>query len=190
MNGSHRVHFIGSVALCLLSLLGGSLSVSGCGGSEPMGGSDMGSPSPNPSDMATNPALSWPGTWIASLGYNVTCTIAGTNPQRANQNQTNSLVIEDNGSGGLAAYTDGNPNVYVLMGTGSSSRLLLSGRYPVKDMLGNVAGAAVADQNNITLTLDTVVDKNKVTGTVSGTFKGRQGHSCTIDSGGQATLQR
>jgi hypothetical protein len=150
----------------------------------------MGSPSPSASDLATNPALSWPGTWIVSLGYNVTCTIAGINPQRANQNQTNSLVIEDNGSGGLAAYTDGNPNVYVLMGTGSSTRLLLSGRYPVKDMLGNVAGAAVADQNNITLTLDTVVDKNKVTGSVSGTFKGRQGHSCTIDSGGQATLQR
>jgi hypothetical protein len=46
----------------------------------------------------------------------------------------------------------------------------------------------VANDNKITLLIDTIVDSNQATGKVEGSFKSP--YTCTIDSGGKATMTR
>lgn len=153
----------------------------GCGGDmPPTGGNDP--VNPPPSDMnpppPPPPAFTWVGTWNASVSYTSSCTFGGGSPNTAAVSHTNALEISANGSTGYAGNL---PTTYNLQGTGDSTSLTLSGKYPVRDFQGNTAGTFVANYNMITLKLDSIVSDKKVTGKISGTFK--TNYTCSVQNG-------
>jgi hypothetical protein len=170
--------------LSAVALFAGSMFglLAGCGGDmPPTGGSDVTNPPPsdmNPPPPPPPPAFTWVGTWNATVSYTSSCTFGGGSPNTAAVNHTNALEISGNGSTGYAGYL---PTTYNLQGTGDSTSLTLSGKYPVRDFQGNTAGTFVANYNMITLKLDTIVSDKKVTGKISGTFK--TNYTCSVQNG-------
>lgn len=167
-----------------VALFAGSMFalLAGCGGDmPPTGGSDVTNPPPsdmNPPPPPPPPAFTWVGTWNAAVSYTSSCTFGGGSPNTAAVNHTNALEISGNGSTGYAGYL---PTTYNLQGTGDSTSLTLSGKYPVRDFQGNTAGTFVANYNMVTLKFDTIVSDKKVTGKISGTFK--TNYTCSVQNG-------
>lgn len=133
----------------------------------------------------TGPAtFSWAGTWNVELQYSVDCDYSFGNIKHAELEQPNAMQIGSNGNGGLT----GDISDYLMSGTGNATSLSLSGQYPIQDEGSNIA-SNVESENNLTLSITSVVDDNHAVGIVKGKFDGNFGQHCVI-SMGTATLSR
>ncbi|MBL9004205.1 MAG: hypothetical protein JNJ46_08165 [Myxococcales bacterium] len=157
-----------------------TLATLGCGSTTPLpseGQADMANPMMMNTDMASG--FSWLGTWLATVSYTSFCTFGGVGSgNRTNQSHSNALVIQNDGSGGLTASLM--PD-YSLTGVALSTGIRLAGKYPVRDFQGTTAGTFVANQNNVTLTINTLTNSNQVSGTISGSFKTT--YTCQLENG-------
>jgi hypothetical protein len=79
----------------------------------------------------------------------------------------------------LQAQTDVN---YHMGGTGSGSRLSLSGTFPLKGS-DNQKASTREDETDLSIVLDTVSGKNSASGTLSGTFRSGFGAACEVQNG-------
>jgi hypothetical protein len=181
---NHFLRVLSALSIAALPALSlgcsGGAGADGHGGNSTAGGTGAGSTG---SGTTAGP-MSWTGTWSTHLTYAIDCDYGLGNVKHANQDQTNTMTITDNGQGGLAADVMG----YQLAGTGSGHTLTLSGQYPALDDGSSPADNVMAD-NNVTIAVDTVTDPKHASGTFSGKFVGQFGEKCTISNGVAALSQ-
>lgn len=157
------------VALGLLTAL-----VIGCGG-----GTD-GEPGDDPpgDEQPNNETIAWAGTWDAAMEYGVRCDHGFGNMQSASYTTSFTVALTGQNSA-LEAQIDVN---YFMAGTGSASKLDLSGTFPLKGA-DNQKASTRESETDLTIRLDKVTNKNSATGTISGTFKSGFGNPCEVQSG-------
>lgn len=180
MHHSLRALSIVLVSASLSLVLG--CSGDGGGGDRGDGGGGSG-PTTGDGGSTSAQAMDWSGTWDVQLDYGVDCDYGLGNVKHGDLSFSNTMTLTVSG-GSVTADIMG----YQMEGTGGDDRLKLNGQYPVRDENQSVAGDVDAS-NNITLDIDTILDADSAKGTISGTFDGQFGATCTI-SNGQAALSR
>ncbi len=119
------------------------------------------------------PEFDWAGTWTIAANYNVTCDAAGSLRTSDNSGTWAMSITGDNSA--LEGQTSG---FYYVQGSGSATRLLLSGAFPLK---GTDNQDAVTMGAAISFTV-TASDENNAAGTLSGTYRSGFGLDCTINT--------
>jgi hypothetical protein len=153
--------------------------VIGCGGAEGDSGSDSPSGNETPGgQQAGTEALTWAGTWEAAIEYGVRCDHGFGNVKTASYTTRFTVALTGQNSA-LQAQTDVN---YHMGGTGSGSRLSLSGTFPLKGS-DNQKASTREDETDLSIVLDTVSGKNSASGTLSGTFRSGFGAACEVQNG-------
>ncbi|WP_224241262.1 hypothetical protein [Hyalangium gracile] len=151
-----------------------STMVIGCGGGTE-GDTDNDPPAGNPPQSET---IAWAGTWDAALQYGVRCDHGFGNIKTANYTTQFTVALTGQNSA-LEAQTDVN---YYMGGTGSNAKLDLSGTFPLKGS-DNQKASTREDETDLSIKLTTVTDKNKASGTISGTFRSGFGANCSVENG-------
>jgi hypothetical protein len=192
---THFIRALSTVVVALAFTMAGCSGDGGGDGGEGGGGqggsgagaSGAGGTTSNGSSTGSGMAgMDWKGTWNAQLVYTTNCDIGFGQIKTGMWDQTNTIQLSDNGNGGLMAEFPNDAN-YQMSGTGSTT-LTLTGQYPAKDDGGGTASTGQSD-NNVTIKLDTIANANSASGTVTGTYAGQFGQSCTI-ADGTATFTR
>lgn len=145
-------------------------------------------PDADPPEDATVDDIQWAGSWSARAIYPAVCmfsSLGGENRVDANY----AVALQIRGSNEDLSAVFSNDTGYTMLGSGSGSRLTLSGPFPGRDHNDNSA-TIVARDNNVTILITDVQDENRATGTIEGTYDTRGGISCTIGGGGTVELTR
>jgi hypothetical protein len=83
------------------------------------------------------------------------------------------------------AHDDG----YTMTGTGSDSKLTLSGQFPGRDHNDNAA-TTIRKDNNVSISLSEVMSASSARGSLEGSYETSGGVSCTIQPGGTVDFSR
>lgn len=151
----------------------------GPGPDDPGGGAGGGT---GGSGGGTGGAFAWAGTWNVDLTYTSRCNFGGVSmQQRANMHTVSLAVTGSNDN--LTASAQG--DTYTLTGTGSDTRLSLSGTFPLRDHVGQSASGV----NSTQVTFDLTRMGNGGSGTVQANFNGSVGFRCEVQ-GGSVTFRR
>lgn len=150
---------------------------------------DGGTPPPPPADSGTPPApIDWTGTWSIRAQYTATCMWSSLGaPNTVNLDFT--VTARLTGANDDLTAVLANDSGYTMIGSGSDSRLTLSGQFPGRDHNDNAATTVMRD-NSVTLSIDEVVDHGSARGTIDGSYETSGGVSCDIGSGGVIELTR
>lgn len=153
--------------------------VIGCGGgTEGDTGNDTGNDTGGGGTQTDTTPLAWAGTWDAAVEYGVRCDHGFGNVKTASYT-TRFTVALTGQNNALQAQTDVN---YYMGGTGSGSKLTLSGTFPLKGS-DNQKASTREDETDLSIILDTVSTKDSASGTLSGTFRSGFGAACEVQSG-------
>jgi hypothetical protein len=144
---------------------------------------------PPPADGGTTEPprpIDWTGTWSVRATYPVVCrwSSAGA-PNEANLDFTVTARLTGSNSDLTADFS----GQYTMTGTGNDSRLTLSGQFPGRDHRNQTATQVMRD-NQVTVSIDEVVDANRARGRIEGNYETSGGISCVIQSGGTVELTR
>ncbi len=169
--------FLAWCAVLLFSCGGGPMTPIGTGGSGGSGSGGSGS-----GGSGSSGAFTWAGTWSVDLSYTARCNFGGAAmQQRANMHTVTLEVSGANDS--LTGTAQG--QTYELTGTGSDTRLSLSGTFPMRDHNGQSASGS----NRTQVTFDVTRMGNGGSGSVQATFDGSSGFRCEVQ-GGSVVLRR
>ena len=130
-------------------------------------------------DSGPAKAMSWGGTWNATVEYDVACDWAG-NVKKGHQRFTLAVKIEASGTSLTATPTTPTSGWSPMTGTGDGSSATLSGEFPFRDNNGDSVGSR---DNAVTLRLTTVTSDKLASGSIEGKGQSSIGSRCTLSNG-------